>query len=187
MKLVKFNDHYYLLSSDEIRPGDWMADKNGVHIAPAIDGFIGFSKVIASTLPLEVKGEKEGDNTWVTKLPLLERARTERHIAGHYISKECLRSYENMGEHSTVQPSEKDMYMHGWRVGFAEGLQELCGRLGLKAEEVMMDIVSLKYKEWTVLLEMEEVKPDPGSTSQFEPFWIPKVTNGFINITGVTL
>lgn len=54
MRLVYFlaehSDCYALLTSEEIKPKDFMADQNGIYEAPEIDGFIGFSKVVACTI-----------------------------------------------------------------------------------------------------------------------------------------
>jgi len=48
--LAEYSDCYALLSSQEIEPKDFMADQNGIYEAPEIDGFIGFSKVVACTI-----------------------------------------------------------------------------------------------------------------------------------------
>jgi hypothetical protein len=48
--LAKYDDCYALLSSADIKGGDFMADTKGIYEAPEIDGFIGFLKVLACTV-----------------------------------------------------------------------------------------------------------------------------------------
>ena len=59
--LAEFDDCYALLSTqEEVAVGGFMADTNKIYEVPDIDGFIGFLKVIACTIP-------KGD------LPLIEK------------------------------------------------------------------------------------------------------------------
>lgn len=77
--LAKYDDCYALLSSADIKGGDFMADKKGIYEAPEIDGFIGFLKVVACTKPkgdLPLIDEKQifipniikHENIWVAKI-----------------------------------------------------------------------------------------------------------------------
>ncbi len=77
--LAKYADCYALLSPEEIKGGDFMADKKGIYEAPEIDGFIGFLKVVACTarkgnLPLIYKEQVlipkiiENESAWVAHI-----------------------------------------------------------------------------------------------------------------------
>jgi hypothetical protein len=57
--LSKQSSCFAILINEEIKAGDFMADKNGIYECPEIDGFIGFLKVVACT-------EKKGN------LPLID-------------------------------------------------------------------------------------------------------------------
>ena len=49
--LAEYDDCYALLSTKDIQAGDFMADMKCIYLAPEIDGFIGFLKVVACTKP----------------------------------------------------------------------------------------------------------------------------------------
>jgi hypothetical protein len=188
MKLVKIKEHYYLLSGDEIRPEDWYVVIKDLELHCHCNGgspFIGGMKVIASTQPLMVKGEKEGDNTWVTKVPLLDRVRTERHIIKTYIDRISNASFEVMGYHSTVTLQEESQYKRGWKMGFRHAHAECCEQYKMDSDALLLQAAFSLGTEWNVKVDTEWVRPDPDSVSQFEPFMVPKVTEGFINITRV--
>jgi hypothetical protein len=49
--LAEYDDCYALLilNAEEVQAGDFISDTKGIYLAPEIDGFIGFLKVIACT------------------------------------------------------------------------------------------------------------------------------------------
>ena len=77
--LSKQSSCFAILANEEIKAGDFMADKNGIYECPEIDGFIGFLKVVACTtpkgnLPLIDKEQIfipkiiENESIWVAKI-----------------------------------------------------------------------------------------------------------------------
>jgi hypothetical protein len=49
--LAEYDDCYALLSTEEVQAGNFISDTKGIYLAPEIDGFIGFLKVVACTKP----------------------------------------------------------------------------------------------------------------------------------------
>lgn len=82
--LVKINECYAIINKSEIKSGDFMADKNGIYEAPEIDGFIGFSKVLACSLSkgnlplidarqIFIPSSMKSDEYWIARLELDEK------------------------------------------------------------------------------------------------------------------